>query len=563
MAQQKIQYNELTFHDLMLYRIHEILLIASPYDAFILEQDGKLTEQIMNEYMGMNLSYAPRVRNVPSANEAIELINKRSFDLIIIMMRLSDMSSIKLGEKIKKKYPNKPTVLLAFDESEIKKISYNKKKYFDEIFIWSGDSNVFPAIIKCIEDKKNVSRDIKKGDVRLIIVVEDTPKYYSTILPVLYKEIIFNTKQLIDKSLNNTQKLFHMRGRPKIILTTNYEEAMLIFKKYQKNTLGIITDLRFPIKNIKNSNAGINLISNVRKIDSSIPILLQTTHSINNEYIKKYSIKYINKNSPKLFKELKEFMVYNFGFGIFEFRLPDGTIIGKAADLKQLRKKLSSINEESIIFHASNNHLSNWLAARGEFKLSSEFRKIKSEDFKNIKERRNYYLRLIDQSIINDKKEPIVEFSNSKMDYSHNFIRIGKGSLGGKARGLAFADAVIIKNSFKKQFPQHNIVFALAGNNASTTTGTLIEVYGHTPLVSSENLRLFVGVVRVFVCGIPPRSRLRFEGAIGILILPPYRGGMGFGSHVLGERLIVLVLIGIGFANNGSAFHGPVFLDVC
>ena len=161
----------------------------------------------MNEYTGMNLSYAPRVWNAPSANDAIKLIEKRKFDLIIIMMRLSDMSSIRLCKKIKNKYPNKPIVLLAFDESEIKKISLNQKKYFDEIFIWSGDSNVFPAVIKCIEDKKNISRDIKKGDVRLIIVVEDTPKYYSTILPVLYKEIIYNTKQLIDKSLNNTKKL--------------------------------------------------------------------------------------------------------------------------------------------------------------------------------------------------------------------------------------------------------------------------------------------------------------------------------------------------------------------
>ena len=291
MSNKNTKNDNFSFHDLMLYRIHEILLVASPYDAFILEQDGKLTEQIMNEYTGMNLSYAPRVWNAPSANDAIKLIEKRKFDLIIIMMRLSDMSSIRLGKKIKNKYPSKPIVLLAFDESEIKKISLKQKKYFNEIFIWSGDSNVFPAIIKCIEDKKNISRDIKKGDVRLIIVVEDTPKYYSTILPVLYKEIIYNTKQLIDKSLNNTQKLFHMRGRPKILLTTNYEDAIYIFKKYKNNTLGIITDLRFPINNIKNPNAGINLISEIRKLDVAVPILLQTTYKIKSEYINKYSVK--------------------------------------------------------------------------------------------------------------------------------------------------------------------------------------------------------------------------------------------------------------------------------
>ena len=202
MSNKNTQNDNFSFHDLMLYRIHEILLVASPYDAFILEQDGKLTEQIMNEYTGMNLSYAPRVWNAPSANDAIKLIEKRTFDLIIIMMRLSDMSSIRLGKKIKNKYPKKPIVLLAFDESEIKKISLKQKKYFNEIFIWSGDSNVFPAIIKCIEDKKNISRDIRKADIRAIIFIEDTPKYYSSILPIIYKEIIYHTKDLIDNSLN-------------------------------------------------------------------------------------------------------------------------------------------------------------------------------------------------------------------------------------------------------------------------------------------------------------------------------------------------------------------------
>ena len=457
MSKKNIIINDSNFYDLMSYRIHEILLVASQYDAFILEQDGKLTEQIMNEYMGMNLSYAPRVWNAPSANDAMELLNKKSFDLIIIMMRLSDMNSVRLGRKIKTNFPKKPTVLLAFDESEIKRISLKQKKYFDEIFIWSGDSNVFPAIMKCIEDKKNISRDIKKGDIRLIIVVEDTPKYYSTILPVLYKEIIYNTKQLIDKSLNDVQRLFHMRGRPKIILTTNYEDAISIFKKYQKNTLGIITDLQFPINNVKSANAGIELISEIRKSDSTIPILLQTTFDVKKNIIDKYAIKYINKNSTKLFKELKEFMINNFGFGIFEFRLPNGRVIGKAADLIQLKNKLKSVNKDSLLFHASNNHLSNWLAARGELQLSSKFRKIKIEDFDNTEDRRKYYLKLLDESIINRKKESIVEFSNVKKDYSHNFIRIGKGSLGGKARGLAFADSIIINNNFNKKFQNLNV----------------------------------------------------------------------------------------------------------
>ena len=205
MAKTTLINQKFNYQDLMLYRIHEILLIASPYDAYILEQDGKLTEQILNEYLGMNLSYAPRVWNATSAKEGIDMLGKRSYDLIIIMMRIPDMNSIQLGQNIKEQFPKKPVVLLAFDESEVKRISYKQKSFFDEIFIWYGNSNVFTALIKCIEDKKNLSRDIRKADLRAIVFIEDTPKYYSSLLPMIYKEIIFHTKSLIDKSLNDTQ----------------------------------------------------------------------------------------------------------------------------------------------------------------------------------------------------------------------------------------------------------------------------------------------------------------------------------------------------------------------
>ena len=441
----------------MPYRIHEILLVSSEYDAFILEQDGKLSEQIMNEYMGMNLSYAPRVSNATSANLAIKMIDEQSFDLVIVMMRLSDMSPIQLGEKIKSKYPNKATVLLAFDESEIKRIPHNQIQYFDEIFIWSGNSNVFPAIIKCIEDKNNLSNDINMGDIRIIVLVEDTPKYYSSILPVLYKQIIFNTKQLIDKSLDDTQKLLHMRGRPKIILTKNYEEATILLNKYKNNILGIITDLRFKLNKIKNNNAGIKLIEFIRIQDKTVPILIQSTHIVQNKILSKYSVKYINKNSTKFFKDLKKFILENLGFGNFQFRLSNNKIISYASNLEELKKELKKIPSESIIYHASNNHLSNWLAARGEFIIASKFRKIKHDDFKNIEDKRKHYIELIDEKINSDNKTPIIDFSNYNFNKLHNFIRIGKGSLGGKARGIAFANSKIITEKIKKKYSNINI----------------------------------------------------------------------------------------------------------
>jgi len=438
------------FQDLMQYRIHEILLVASPYDAFILEEDGKLTEQILTEYTGMNLSYAPRVWNAPSAKKANEMIENRFFDLIIVMIRISDIDSFKFSKKLKNKYPKKPIVLMAFDQSEIKHISDKDKKIFDEIFIWSGNSNVFPAIIKSIEDKRNIEKDIITADVRSIIFIEDTPRFYSSILPILYKEIIYHTKQLMDKSLNNSQKLLHMRARPKIILLKNYEDAKKYIKKYKNNILGIVSDLRFPNRQKNNLLSGILLLEYVRKLNLPLPFILQTTEKNYKKISKENSIKILNKNSPILFKELRKFMIDNFGFGDFKFRMPSGKIIKKASTVKEFYKCIKTIPGESLEFHSSKNHLSNWLASRGEFNLAGKFRELKKNDFNNIEKRRKHHIKIIDTSTKESSKSKIVEFSNNIDDLSHDFIQIGNGSLGGKARGLAFANTLITETIQKK-----------------------------------------------------------------------------------------------------------------
>ena len=445
------------YQDLMQYRIHEILLVSSPYDAFILEEDGKLTEQILSEYIGMNLSYAPRVWNAQSAKEATEIINKRFFDVIIIMMRISDMDPIKFSQKIKKLYPKKPLVLLAFDQSELKDITLHDQNIFDEIFIWSGNSNVFPAAIKSIEDKKNISKDVKTADVRTVLFIEDNPRYYSSILPVLYKEIISNTKKLIDKSLNNSQKILHMRARPKIILLKNYDDAIKYINKYRFNILGIISDLRYPYKKDKHHLSGLKLVNYLNRIDSAIPIILQTTEKNIPKELKESSVKVIQKNSTILFKELQSFMIDELGFGDFKFRSPNGKIINKAKNISELISKIKKVKSDSIKFHASKNHISNWLATRGEFKLASNFREIRKNDFKNIDKRKEHYLDLLSDNINISTKTKIVEFSKKINDFSHNFIQIGTGSLGGKARGLAFANKLLNKKSFKSKYSKISI----------------------------------------------------------------------------------------------------------
>jgi len=445
------------YQDLMQYRIHEILLISSPYDAFILEEDGKLTEQILSEYIGMNLSYAPRVWNANSAKNATDMIENRFFDVIIVMMRISDVDPINFSKKIKKKYPKKPIVLLAFDQSEIKNLSTFEQDIFDEIFIWSGNSNVFPAIIKCIEDKKNISKDVRTADTRTILFIEDTPRYYSSILPVLYKEIISNSKKLINKSLNSSQKILHLRARPKIILLKSYEDAIKFINKYRYNILGIISDIRYPYKKNKNYLSGIKLIKHINNIKSAIPILLQTTEKEIPEITKELSVKVVRKDSSTLFKELKKFMIQDLGFGDFEFRKKTDKIISKASNLEELIKNIEVIPDESLEFHSSKNHLSNWLATRCEFDLATNFRKIRQDDFSNVSKRRKYYLKLLSVKASPSTKNRIVEFSKTINDFSHNFIQIGHGSLGGKARGLAYANHILSQKKIKQKYKNINI----------------------------------------------------------------------------------------------------------
>ena len=224
------------FQDLMPHRVHEILLVASPYDAFILEEDGRLTEQILTEYLGMNFNYAPRVNRVSTGLEALENIKSKKFDLIIVMLRIEDQDPLTLGSIIKKKYPKKPIILLSFDETELKQLpDFISPESIDRVFIWSGDASVFPAIIKHTEDRKNAKLDILRGNVRAIMLIEDSPRMYSILLPLIYREIVYQTKGLVDKSLNNAQRLLHLRGRPKILLAVDYESAEKYFKRYGKN----------------------------------------------------------------------------------------------------------------------------------------------------------------------------------------------------------------------------------------------------------------------------------------------------------------------------------------
>ena len=449
------QAQDLHYQDLMLHRVHEILMVASPYDSFILEEEGRLTEQILHEYIGMNLNYAPRVWRASTAGIALEMLSKRSFDMVIVMLRISDMDPITFGKKIKELYPRKPIYMLAFDESEIKQLPKDYSDAIDNVFMWTGDSNVFPVIIKYYEDKRNVKRDIRKGDVRVII--EDTPRYYSNLLPVIYKEIVYHTKQLIDKSLNDTHRLLHMRARPKILLAKSYEDAERYFKRYRMNILGIISDVNFPKSGKQDPRAGIKFAQFVHKIEPSMPIVLQSNEKGLGTETTKIPVLLLYKNSPTLFQDIREFMINNFGFGDFVFRNPNGKEIDRVTNINELAEVLSHIPEKSLDYHASNNHFSNWLAARGELKLATYFREIKKSDFKTLDERRQNHIDLIRKYQKHQKVGKVVDFSVKSGTQSSNFFRIGTGSLGGKARGLAFANLSLAATNLDELFPDVSI----------------------------------------------------------------------------------------------------------
>ena len=437
----------------MQHRIHEILLVASAYDAFILEEDGHLTEQILTEYIGMNFNYAPRVTHVSTGHDAITTMVKKKFDLVIVMLRIEDQDPISLGTAIKEQYPKKPVILLVFDETELKQLPDTiTPKSINRVFIWSGDASVFPAIIKYVEDRKNAKQDIGKGDVRSILLIEDSPRMYSVLLPLIYREIMYQTKNLMDRSLSQSQRLLHLRGRPKILLTPNYETAQKFIKKYKNNMIGVISDVRFPKNGIKDPEAGLKFAKWVRKIDPSLPIMLQSTDEENMKMAKEVNATFLHKGSKTLLTDLRNFITENFGFGDFIFRTSNKKEVRRATTIDEFRIGIKEIPLESLLYHARKHHFSNWLAARTEFKLASKLRPVYVHEFDSGELLRTYLLECM-QSEKDDGDTRVMDYTSARFKKEKtDFFLLCGGSLGGKARGLAFARSMIKQSDIKEEF---------------------------------------------------------------------------------------------------------------
>ncbi len=442
-------------HDLMRFKIRDILLVSSLYDAFILEEDGGLSEQIFGEYRELELTSSPRVIRVSSAREAERELWERRYDMVITMTHLVDLDPLKFGKRAKKLQPGIPVVLLATDRADLENFHMMaEKEGIDKVFFWNGDSSLFLAIIKYFEDRMNAEPDTRKGMVHIILVIEDSARYQSMFLPQMYKEIVHQTRSLVEQSLNEHEKLLRRRARPKILLAETYEEAMEIYEDFKDYILAIVSDIAFPKNGKKVADAGFRFI---KAIDRDIPVIMQSSQAKYKNKAEQMGLPFLSKNSDTMLQDLREFFTEELGFGDFVFKLPDGSRVGRARDMDEFTDMVKKVPSESLLHHAKRNDFSLWLMARGEYKLAMDIRPKRIDDFGSHHEIRDYLVAVISKASREKQLGVITDFSQQKFEYEQTFTRLGGGSLGGKGRGIAFMAALLHQSDLAVRFPEHPV----------------------------------------------------------------------------------------------------------
>ncbi len=447
------------FQNLMRYRIRDVLLVSSLYDLYILEEDGRLYELIRDKYQGLGLSHTPEMTRVSSGSEAIALAKEeRRFDLIITTFHIEDMNVVSLAKKLREEELDIPVVLLAFDNRELSQIlKLNHLKVFDQTFIWQGDFRLMIAIIKLLEDQMNVEDDTHSVGVQSIIVIEDSIRYYSSLLPMIYMEVMKQSRRLISESLSVSHMQLRRRARPKILLCKNYDEAWNFFIKYQESVLGIISDIDFPRDGKDDPFAGLNFAREVKKLQPDIPILLHSALPGNEEEAKSVEASFLLKNSPTLLEDIRDYMETHLSFGDFIFRTSDGKEVGRAHDLNSFEKQIKIVPGDSLIYHGARNHFSNWLKARTEFWLAYKLRPRKVTEFSDEETIRQDLISSLREYRRVRQRGTITDFHKESFDPNNSISRIGGGALGGKARGLAFVNILINNYKMRSQFKEVQI----------------------------------------------------------------------------------------------------------
>ena len=460
---KKYNFSNISFDKLMQKRILKVLLVCSTYDAFILEEDGRIDEQIFNEYVSLNLRYPPQFIQVSTAKKTFEVLEKEDINLIITVLSTVDMEYFKLANKIKKNFPEIPIVVLTpFSRERTIRFAKEDLSSIDYVFSWLGNTNLLLAIIKLIEDAMNIENDVKDVGVQAILLVEDSIRFYSSYLPIMYQIILEQSLTFTTEGLNEHQKMMLKRGRPKILLATNYDQAIDLFNKYEKNLLGVISDVSYKRNGKRDKKAGIKFCRKIKEKNSLMPILLQSSDNENKITARHLNVSFIDKNSKKLLHELRHYIRKYFAFGDFIVINPDNSQgIMQISNLKTLQEKIYSIPDNSLNYHLQRNHFSKWLNARAMFNIADFIRNHSLNEFTDLEHVRKFIYDSIEAFRLYKSKGVIAKFYRDSYDKYLTFTRIGDGSLGGKARGLAFLDLMINNHAELNNYENINISIPL------------------------------------------------------------------------------------------------------
>jgi hypothetical protein len=474
------------FHELMARKVRDVLLVSTPYDAWIMEEDGRLSERIINEYRGLNLSNPPRITWVATAAAALTALAGKHFDLVLSMLHPTDADAGVLGRKIKEHRPDLPVFQLSHESlasSTDAGAEFPKFPGVDRTFLWSGNTDLLLAMVKSTEDRWNVEHDASSAGIRVILLVEDSPVYLSSLLPLLYKEVVSQIQAVMEEGLNEEHRLLTMRARPKILVAEDYEEASRIFDTFQPYILGVISDVRYPRGGRLDDAAGVDFLKRVKRERFDIPLLLTSSDPSNAERAAAIPASFAHKLSPTLHEEVHAFFRDHLGFGDFVFRRPDGGVIARAPNMRALEKRMAEIPEDCFVYHCNRNDFSRWLFARTEITLASKVRPLRDADFQSVASHRDYLISIIRARRSRRQKGIVVNFEAGDFDLDAEFFKTGRGSLGGKARGLAF-----MANLLQRVSAIHD---AYPGITIGIPQSFVVTTEGFDAFVAENNLKRF------------------------------------------------------------------------
>jgi CheY-like chemotaxis protein len=469
---RKFKQDDDVFHNLMQHRIQDVLLVSCLFDAYVLEKDGFLSEQIYGEYRMLDLTTAPRITTINFSDDVPRIIEEQHFDLVIVMMRMGTTSPFEMSRRIRQMHPDLPLLLLLNKQSYVEMFHTGKcdADCFDDVFLWNGDTKLFVAMIKLMEDRLNAEQDILQQQIRSVLLIESSISYYSQFLPLFYAEAMRLTQELADSEESEVQKRLRMRARPKILLAHDYDGALELFRKYRESIICVITNSNLKVDGMFNIRGGIKLIRRIRDEHADLPILLQSAEQENRIDARKLEAVFLDKNDPNLLHDIRQFIVDNLGFGDFVFRDAAGNELRRARGMYAFTRALQEVPDESILYHADHNHFSAWLMAHGQVEVARQIRYIMAADFLSVEDVRRFVLETIYKVYKEKNRGKVIRFSpDIFLDTGESkILQLADGSLGGKGRGLAFLNALLVTMDLDTEFESVSIKLpntAIIGTN--------------------------------------------------------------------------------------------------